>query len=384
MQADTRQKAESILRELVDAGLIAGAGVGIWQHGEQVLSLSVGMADRERQRPVTPGTIYRLYSMTKPVTACAAMILLERGKLRRDTPVARYFPTFGGTGVTVGHLLSMTSGLTYDGTDSETTRQTAALFAEAAQKLNTGRDLTTAQMAERLGRIPLLFRPGTHWQYSASADVLGAVLERVADMPFADFLRQELFDPLDMRDTAFYVPPEKQDRLAQVYEARNGALTPYLHSHLAIDHAMKAEPAFASGGAGLASTLRDYGRFAAMLLADGRLDGRQYLRPETVRAFTTTPGVSGSPQDMYRSFPHFRGYRYGNLLRMCVNPAEARLHCHKGEYGWDGWLGTDFVNDPATDTTFLLMVQVTGTDVIPWRFRLRDCIWNGLFGEEGE
>ena len=373
-----RESAQNILQEMVDAHLVAGASAGVWQQGREVLYAAAGMADRERRRPLTRDTIFRLYSMTKPVTGFAAMLLLERHAFTRDTPVERYFSSFAGTGVTVGRLLSMTSGLVYDG-DSESGRQSAALFDEAAGRLGTGHDLTTAQMAERLGKIPLEFSPGSHWKYGSSADVLGAVIEKAADRPYADFLRQELFDPLDMRDTAFYVPAEKQDRLAQVYEARDGRLTPFLYSRLGVDHEMRAEPAFASGGAGLASTLRDYSRFGVMLLGGGSFEGRQYLKPETVRAFTTIPGESEAPQDMYGGFPHLQGYRYGNFLRMCAEPEHARLLCHRGEYGWDGWLGTDFVNDPATGTTFLLMTQSTGADLIPWRFRLRDCIWRELF-----
>ena len=235
--------------------------------------------------------------------------------------------------------------------------------------------MTTRELAVRLGQGPLLFQPGSYWKYGSSADVLGAVIEAAADMPFGEYLKKSFFEPLGMKDTGFFVPEEKRERLVTAYRADGkGGLEPYRENHLGIFNAMDRRPAFESGGAGLVSTVDDYARFAQMLLNGGELDGARVLKPRTVD-YMTSGTLNGTQREAFvRNFPTMPGFDYGNLVRVMKEPGKSCTLNNVGEYGWDGWLGCYFANDPAADMTILFMMQKTDSGLTPLVRGLRNVI----------
>lgn len=288
MKAEIKEKMQEMLDAAVADKELAGGSMLIRQGGEEICYLESGMADKEKGEAIRRDHIYRLYSMSKPVTGAAAMILFEQGKLDLAEPVSSYLPAFSGQmveengrlvpaerEVTVKDLLGMTSGLVYNGNPGPAGEYATEVFNQVDERLLTAQAMTTVEIAEALGRGPLKFHPGTSWLYGTSADVLGAVIEAASGMTFGTFLEKNLFGPLGTKDTGFFVPEEKKGRLAAAYRLdENGELVRYEENHLGIINAMDRQPAFESGGAGLVSTIDDYARFAQMLLNEGGT-GRQ-------------------------------------------------------------------------------------------------------------
>lgn len=386
MKAEIREKMQEMLNTAVANKELAGGSLLIRQDGEEICYLESGMADREQGKAIRRDQIYRLYSMSKPVTGAAAMVLFEQGKLDLAEPVSAYLPAFRGQQVeengnlvpaerevTVKDLLGMTSGLLYNGNPGLAGEYVTQVFRRVDEKLLTDQAMTTAEIAEALGRGPLKFQPGSSWLYGTSADVLGAVIEAVSGMTFGAFLEKNIFSPLGMKDTGFYVPEEKRERLAAAYRMDdNGELVRYEENHLGIINAMDRQPAFESGGAGLVSTIDDYARFAQMLLNEGELDGRRILRPATVRFMTAGQLNQAQQLAFVRNFSNMPGFSYGNLMRVMKDPGQSATLNHVGEYGWDGWLGCYFANDPAARMTMLFMMQKTDSGLTSVVRRMRN------------
>lgn len=386
MKAEIREKMQEMLNTAVANKELAGGSLLIRQDGEEICYLESGMADREQGKAIRRDQIYRLYSMSKPVTGAAAMVLFEQGKLDLAEPVSAYLPAFRGQQVeengnlvpaerevTVKDLLGMTSGLLYNGNPGLAGEYVTQVFRRVDEKLLTDQAMTTAEIAEALGRGPLKFQPGSSWLYGTSADVLGAVIEAVSGMTFGAFLEKNIFSPLGMKDTGFYVPEEKRERLAAAYRMDdNGELVRYEENHLGIINAMDRQPAFESGGAGLVSTIDDYARFAQMLLNEGELDGRRILRPATVRFMTAGQLNQAQQLAFVRNFSNMPGFSYGNLMRVMKDPGQSATLNHVGEYGWDGWLGCYFANDPAARMTMLFMMQKTDSGLTSVIRRMRN------------
>lgn len=376
-----KEKLTACMEDAVARQEVAGASVLVMRHGGEVVYAAAGMADREAGRPMARDTICRLFSQSKPVTAVAVMLLAERGQLDLCEPVKTFLPGFRKQQVltekglvparrqaTVMDLLGMTAGLCYPGED-RAGKAAAELFAENDARVQRGEGMSTVELCDCMGRLPLAFHPGEHFRYSTCADVLGAVVEVASGRPFARFLEEEIFRPLGMKDTAFWVPPEKRERFAQAY-TNPGELRPYRQTHLEIGD-YDREPAFASGGAGLVSTLDDYAAFAAMLLAEGRCPGGRLLQPETVR-FLTAPQLGPQPlQDMWNSLD---GFSYGKLMRIMRDPGRYPGLSRMDEYGWDGWLGTYFANFPREEMTLLMMTQRTDHGTGPLTRKLRNLL----------
>lgn len=388
-----RSKIELIkkaVKKEIDSGGIAGANLLVMHKGEEVLYHDDGFADIENRVLIKRDTIFRLYSMTKPVTAAAVMILLERGEIDLYEPAGKFLEGFRNQivyqdgslvpaerDVNILDLLSMTSGLSYPG-DDDTGRQVGKLFQELEESLTGDDSIGTVEAMNRLGRCPLAFQPGALWRYGTSADVLGAVVEVVSGMRFGEFLEKEIFRPLGMKDTAFWVPAEKRDRLAKTYMADGkGGLTLYTGNNLAISNRMDKAPAFESGGAGLASTIDDYARFAAMLMNGGELDGVRILRPRTVR-YMTSATLNEVQQRGFDTWLTLRGHSYGNLMRVMTDCSRAGVIGSPGEYGWDGWLGAYFCNCPKEGLTILLMMQKTDSGTTALTRKLRNIILSAL------
>ncbi len=385
MREDKLKRVDEMMEELVKNGEIAGMNLLITQYGKEQHYYEAGKADVAAKKPIKRDTIFRLYSMTKPVTAAAVMMLLEDGKIDLVDPVEKYLPGFKNqhfyvngnrTGLEkpmrIHHLLSMTSGLTYGG-DDENGKETWGLIEDVQNKLYSDAPVTTVDFANRLGGCALAFAPGEHFAYGLSADVLGAIVEVVSGMSFGAFLKKKLFWPLGMKDTDFYVPKEKKDRLARVYEKTPEGLKEFRENHLGILNKMDIKPAFESGGAGLVSTIDDYAKFGQMLLQGGIYKGEKLLSSKTVE-YMTTGRLYGTPRNEFAAWDGLQGFEYRNLMRIARDKEAFTFNASVGEYGWDGWLGAYFANLPREDVTILFMMQKTDTGTSDFTRRLRNVI----------
>lgn len=358
------------LQQVMDASVAKGETPGcllmVIKDGEEQVYLESGYADIEAKKPVSRDNIFRLYSMSKPITATAMMILVERGVVDLADPVSKYLPGFRNPVVCTADgkiekakreilledIMNMTSGLTYGGT------------------------ISTVEFANRLGKVPLLYQPGQSWSYGTSADVVGAVIEVASGMRFGDFLKKEIFEPLGMNDTDFWVPAEKQDRLAKVYDCREGQPSVrYLDNNLGIQNDMAYRPAYEAGGAGLASTIDDYAKFTQMLLNSGTYNGVQILRPATVK-FLGGHTLSAVQQAGFDNWIGLEGFSYGNLMRVLVDPTRAVTLGSKGEFGWDGWLGCYMEVVPEQNMTFLMMTQKKDAGTYTLSRKIRNIIFS--------
>ena len=389
MKYETKERIRQITEAALAEGTMAGVQILVRQHGEEIFYEEQGYANIEKQEPIRRDTIFRLYSMSKPITAAAAMILVDQGKLDLGQRVAEILPGFAdvmveteegvrpaNSMVQVQHLLNMTSGLTYGDDVTASGKAVTKYIEDCIGKMDTDQEVSTVDFANHIGTIPLAFDPGASWRYGLSADVLGAVIEKVSGMRFGEFMQKYLFEPLGMKDTGFYVPEEKQHRLVTAYETvGKGQVIPYYGNHLVISNSMKNQPAFESGGAGLVSTIDDYSRFAQMLLNGGVLDGVRVLSKKTVEFFTHG-GLNPQQQiglDNRWDF-NLAGFSYTKLLRIAVDTEKACFIAGKGEYGWDGWLGCYFANLPEDDMTILLMMQKKDAGTIPYTRKVRNVI----------
>ena len=385
-------RIQGVMEQAVKDSLVAGVNLLVEQDGRELIYAQAGKADRESGREMNRDTIFRLYSQTKPVTAVAAMILMDRGEIDLCQNVGEFLPEYRKLYVETadGHrgqalrplrlynLLNMTSGLCYPNENTPGGRATAKVYEEACARLGTAQEMSTRELAGRLAEAPLDYEPGSSWQYSTSADVLGAIIEVVSGKSLAEFMEQEIFRPLGMEDSAFYVPEKKQGRLAKVYETVTGEsgeaqLLSYTGNHLAINHSMDHLPAYMAGGAGLASTLDDYMKFARMLLAGGNYGGKRILTPRTVQ-YLTGGQLEPWQQRSFSQWIGLEGYSYGNLMRVCKEPGTASGLTRKGEYGWDGWLGVYFANFPEENMTILMGTQKKDGGTFSLTRKLRNLI----------
>ena len=376
-----------ILAAAVENRECAGANVLIRRHGEEILYTQAGMADIAEGRLIQRDSIFRLYSQSKPVTAAAVMILAERGLIDLMDGVDKYLPGFRNPhrvdaegklhklprAPWIMELLGMTAGLCYP--DADVAGQYAArVFEEAHEAIRNGGGIPTVEFMNRLGEQPLSFQPGTHWRYSTCADVLGAVVEVASGMRFGDFLRKEIFEPLEMVDTAFFVPEDKMGRFVTCYERSTDGLTPWLGMNLACG-VYDRDPAFESGGAGLVSTLEDYSHFADMMLNHGVWKGKRILSPKSVE-FLTTPQLNDVVRRDY--WDSLNGYSYGKLCRVCVDPGQVAGLAMQGEYGWDGWLGSYYANFPGEGMTILSMQNTTNAGTSTMVRKVRNAVLAAL------
>lgn len=366
-------KLYEVIKDSIDSGAAAGANVLVMKDGREIGYAEYGYRDLENKKPMERDTIFRLYSQTKPITAAAVMMLAAKGKIDLSSWLSEYMPEFGNPlvwdngelrpakhPVLVRDLLNMTSGYAYPDDTTAGGRKSGEIFWQIDQNLYTEHPITTQQFAKMAATMPLNFDPESRFQYGISADILGALVERVAGVSFGEFLEKEFFIPLDMKDTAFYVPAEKADRLAKVYDYSENGLKEVVTNHLGLRYLRDKAPAFESGGAGLCSTLDDYSHFAEMLINRGVYRGKRIM-PEAAVRFMTHGGLTET-QKPYLSagWDWMQGYTYGNLMRVCEDESQTELFAYKGEYGWDGWLGTFFSNEPSCGVSFLMGVQQIG------------------------
>ena len=370
---DLYDKIYSVMKNDIDGGCTSGANLLVLQNGEEKLYCEYGYRDIENKIPMSRDTIFRLYSQTKPITAAACILLVSRGKIDIAADISEYLPEFkeqyinsngkrvpASRRITVRDLLNMTSGLPYPDENTAGGRQSGTLFWEMGNRLYTDDPMTTAEFSRLAGKIDLCFEPGSKFMYGISADIVGALIEKVSEMKFSEFLKKEFFEPLEMNDTDFYVPAEKSNRLAKVYDYTENGLHELKTDHLGLRYMRDVPPAFESGGAGLCSTLDDYSHFGEMLINGGIYKSRKILSNAAVQ-FLTHGGLK--PELMHQLsevWDWMSGYTYGNFMRVCENESMTSLFSCKGEYGWDGWLGTFFSNEPKHGITLLMGVQQAG------------------------
>ena len=364
-----------VLKKAVDGGVASGVNFLALKNGKEIAYCEYGYRDIEKKKPMTRDTIFRMYSSSKPVTAAAAMLLVSRGIIDIGEDISSYLPEFKNVyvnqngkripaerGITVKDLLNMTSGLPYPGENTAGERQCDAVFSKLDRRLYGDDPMTTKEFSELMAVNDLCFQPGEHFMYGVSADILGALIERVTGTRLSEFMQKEFFAPLGMDDTGFYVPAEKADRIAKVYDFIGGQLTEVKTNHLGIKYTLDELPAFESGGAGICSTLGDYAKFAEMLLNYGSYEGKQIIPGRAVRYMIKGGLTELQKVDLQSGWDDLYGYTYGNLVRVCEDESKTIVLSTEGEYGWNGWLGTYFSNEPAHGITILMGVQRIGGD----------------------
>ncbi|MCR5740084.1 MAG: beta-lactamase family protein [Lachnospiraceae bacterium] len=371
----------------VEWGETAGSLLLVTKDGKEECFLKTGYADIENKKPLERNSLFRLYSMSKPVTAVAAMILLERGQIDLMDQLKYIFPSFNNMKVVENGVPSratrdvnlfdtfnMTSGLSYPGGDyagMEVGKVFDAIINGLAEV--PGGNVSTLDFVDRMGRCPLLFQPGSQWAYGTGADIMGAVIEKVSGMSFGEFLRKEIFEPLGMKDTDFYAPESKKDRLANVYESvGDGKMIIYDGENLGIENPPVHKPAFESGGAGLISCIDDYQKFAQMLLNGGEFSGVRILSENSVRYLTS--GQLTPEQKKDYNWDGLQGFSYSHFLRIMNEPEKAVSISRKGEYGWDGWLGCYVANIPSDNMSILIMTQKKDSGTFGLTRRIRNIV----------
>lgn len=366
LSTDALARIAPVLQVYVDSGRLPGVLAVVARHGKLAYVGSVGSMDLEQRRAMSPDAVFRIFSMTKPITSAAVMQLYERGKLRLDDPVSKYIPAFAGVKVysggsaaqpvlrdperpmTVADLLTHTAGLTYglfDSTAVDTIYRKANLINPR---------WTVAQLADSLARLPLGFSPGSKWNYSFAIDVLGRVIEVASGMTLDRYLDSELFRPLAMRNTAFHATRAMDGHIMPAYargtDGKLHAMAPLLSAEFT------AEGKLFSGGGGLLSTPGDYLRFAQMLLNGGELDGRRVLKRETVDLMLQNHLPAAlTPVTITRDWPLGRsGFAYGGSVRVDSNPA---VPGSPGMFRWAGYATTFFWIDPKEDLVAMVWTQ---------------------------
>jgi CubicO group peptidase (beta-lactamase class C family) len=381
-------------QKYLDTGKLPGALTLIERHGQIAHFSALGHMDVERKRPLAQDTIFRIYSMTKPLTSIALMMLVEEGRISLDDPVHRHIPQWRDLAVYEGgfigtfrtrrtsapmrviDLLRHTSGLTYG-------FQQRTNVDAAYRKLGLGEipgGLPLDRMIEGLAKVPLEFSPGTVWNYSVSTDVVGYLVGKVAGEPFEQFLRKRILDPLGMADTDFCVPAAKASRFAACYAA-----TPDGRMALQDDPQASAyleAPAFVSGGGGLVSTAQDYLRFCRMLLNGGALDGVRIISPKTLELMTLNhlPGGKELPDLSVSLFSEatYAGVGFGLGFAVTLNPARALMPGSVGDFSWGGMASTYFWVDPREQLIVIFMTQLTPSATYPIRRELRTLVYSAF------
>jgi CubicO group peptidase (beta-lactamase class C family) len=354
------------LQGQIEAGWLAGALTLIWRQGRVAHRSMVGTMDRARAIAMREDAIFRLYSMTKPVTAVALLMLMEEGRIALDDPVARFVPGFANLTVQGGQspkramtaldLLRHTAGFTY-GFHNRTPID-AAYRAQRIAEFDTEGGLPA--MIAQLEKLPLEYSPGDAWIYSVAIDVAGYLVQLVSGQRYADFLRQRILAPLKMTDTDFQLPESKRDRFAACYTLRDGRLELFDDPR---GSPWFAPPKLESGGGGLAGTAQDYLRFCRMLLNRGELDGARLLSPKTITLMTTNhlPGdqeiADLSPAADAFNESGYRGIGFGLGVAVTLDPARAGIPGTRGEFAWGGMASTAFFVDPREDLAVIFMTQ---------------------------
>jgi CubicO group peptidase (beta-lactamase class C family) len=390
LDAERLGRVDTHFRRYIDEGKLAGATIAITRRGRVAHLSHLGVADLDAATPLADDTIWRIYSMSKPVTSVAVMMLLERGLLDLNDPVAQYIPAFADARVYVAgsstncatvpvtepmrvwHLLTHTSGLTYGFMHAHAVDE---IYRLRGFEFGAPRGMDLAGACEVFASMPLLFQPGSEWNYSVATDVLGRVVEVASGKRLDEFFAEEITSPLGMTDTGFVAPEADQHRVATLYvKGPDGGLrvgAPFMPTGL-------QEPTYLSGGGGLVSTAGDYHRFTQMLLRGGELDGARLLSPRTVAFMTRNHLPGGADLETFgrRLFAESsnKGVGFGLGFSVVVDPVPGEALTSAGEYGWGGMASTAFYVDPAEEITAMFFTQLVPSSTYPIRAQLRTLV----------
>jgi len=385
-----------IARNYVETDAIPGALILVWRKGDLVWSGMSGQMDTAKKIAMREDAIFRIYSMTKPITAVALLMLMEEGKIALDDPVSRFIPGFANLGIFAGgnlgsflaspntrpmkvvDLLRHTSGLTY-GFLNRSNLDAAYRKLHIAEASSEG---GLAGMIADLEKLPLEFTPGEMWNYSVGLDVAGYLVEKISGQRFSDFLRVRILAPLKMHDTDFVVPASKRERLTTCYYFRDGRVAVFDDAQ---NSAYAQPPQLESGGGGLAGTAADYLRFCRMMLNGGELDGERLLSPKTIKLMTSNH--LPARRTMTEMMPvtgafnesGYAGVGYGLGVAVTEDVAATGLPGTAGEYSWGGAAGTYFFNDPKEELAVVFMTQILfAPDRIKLRRDLRSLVYGAM------
>jgi len=397
-------RAEAHLKSrYIDAGRFPGTQLLVYRRGKVVHSAVQGFADVERKVPVKDDTIFRIYSMTKPLTTVAFMMLVEEGRVALDEPVVKYIPEWKNLGVFVAgvapnfltrplsrpmliiDLLRHTSGLTY-GFQQRSNVDAAYREAKIGEVEKAG---TLDSMIADLAKIPLEFSPGEAWNYSVATDVIGYLVGKISGMPFEQFLKARILDPLGMNDTGFHVPADKAHRLAACYSADQGGMTFHAAERKGMTlqddpktSSFLSPPSLISGGGGLCSTAADYLTFCRALINGGEVGGVRLIGPKTLQLMTSNhlPGGVDLPAISRSLFSEaaYHGIGFGLGFSVTMDPAKTLIPGSRGEYAWGGAATTSFWIDPAEELIAIFMTQVLPSSAYPLRRELRTLIYSAI------
>lgn len=379
--------------QYIQPGKLPGALTLVARHGEIAWCEAQGLRDLERGLPMARDTLFRVYSMTKPVTSIAMMQLYEQGKFLLNDPVHKYIPSWRNmqvyksgsypnfettpatSALTIRDLMTHTSGLTYGFTE-----RTEVDAAYRQLKLDGSSILTLDKLVERLGELPLEFNPGSGWNYSVSTDVLGYLVQLLSGQNLADYFREHIFEPLEMVDTGFWVRPDQQDRFAACYLYQPGD-TMKLQDDPERSKYLK-QPRFLSGGGGLVSTIDDYYRFTQALSNGGERNGQRIIGRKTLEFMRRNhlPDNQDLPALSVGGFSEtpYAGSGFGLGFSVKTDVTKSHTIGSEGEYGWGGLASTSFFIDPAEDLTVIFMTQLMPSSSYPIRQELRALVYGAL------
>jgi CubicO group peptidase (beta-lactamase class C family) len=386
ISAERLERLDAGMQAMVDDGKLAGVATMLARHGKVVYTDTVGKLDTSKNGQVELDSIFRIYSMTKPIVGVAMMMLHEEGKYQLNDPVAKYIPSFRnlkvytgeqdangnmqvedierGKRITVRDLMKHTAGLGYTLNPRNPVHEA---FIDN-RVMNAGAPLQA--MIDKMVQVPLLAQPQTMWSYSAAVDVQGYLVEQISGQPLADFLQERIFEPLGMVDTGFYVPPSKTDRVAAMHD---GNLQPTYEGR----GSLRTEPpAGPSGGGGLYGTAPDYIRFAQMLLNGGELNGVRLLSPRSIELMSANH-LTDAEQATYRRL----GQGWGLNFSVVTDGAASGESWSTGSYYWVGIAGTWFWVDPEEDLTFVGMIQANGPAINEVQQLSRSLVYQAVIGD---
>ena len=373
------ERLHTLMQREVDQKHFSGIVTLLARHGKVVDFKTYGTRDMVSGAPMTKDTIFRDFSMTKPVTGVAMMILYEQGKWLPSDPISKFIPEFAHLKVfkgvdasgkmilvdpdhapTMGELITHTAGFSYG--------NSGTVVDDLYKDQHVLGSKNLQEMVDKLSKIPLLYQPGTKWIYSMSMDIEGYIIEKLSGQSLPDFMRDQIFTPLGMKDAAFYVPDEKRDRLATLYKADDdGKLIVDPAACCGLHAGFKVQPTMPSGGGGLVSTTEDYYRFSQMFLDRGQLNGVRILAPSSIQMMDTNHIPISMLTGEYHIGTQFLrpGFGYGYNGAVEYNPQLDDLPDGKGTYVWGGAAGTWFWIDPANDVVFIGMIQRMMADSSP-------------------
>ncbi|MEL6891217.1 MAG: serine hydrolase domain-containing protein [Actinomycetota bacterium] len=397
LDQDRLGRIDRHLARYVDDGRLPGWQMAVLRHGQVAHHSTYGHRDLRDDAAAggawTDDTIVRLYSMTKPITSVAAMMLYEEGAFELKTPIAAFLPAFATTPVyrtgpshrpvtepqaepiRMWHLLTHTSGLTYGFHHSHVTD---AIYRAAGFEFGVPKGLDLAECCDRWASMPLAFQPGSEWLYGVSTDVLGRIVEVLSEQSLADFFRSRVLDPLGMVDTDFHVPADRQDRAAALFVP---------HAETGLAHQMRSPtpsstPTMLGGGGGLWGTMADYLRFCSFLLRGGELDGTRLLSPRTVDWMTTNHLPANADLEAFGrplfAETSYDGVGFGLGFSVTLDPAANKVPSSVGEFSWGGAASTVFWCDPVEDLAVVFLTQLLPSDTHPLRSELKQLVSQSL------